>query len=165
MRATTQKGFLGMAGLFVSMAALLFMPPWTLHYWQAWLFLAVFIGSSLLITLYLMKNDPTLLEHRINAGPGAERQSSQKVIQSLARIFFGAFLLFPAIDHRFAWSKMAPMVSLGGDLLVILGYLIIWLVFKENRFTSGTIEIQPARQSSRPGHTLWSAIPCIVAPC
>jgi len=33
------------------MAALLFLPAWTLSYWQAWVFLAVFGASALAITL------------------------------------------------------------------------------------------------------------------
>lgn len=48
---------------------------------------------------------------------------------------------FPAIDHRFAWSTVPPYVSFAGDGLVALGLLIIFLVFKENTFTSAVIEV------------------------
>jgi hypothetical protein len=40
------------------MGLLLFVPALTLRYWQAWVYLSTFAGASVLITLYLMRNDP-----------------------------------------------------------------------------------------------------------
>jgi protein-S-isoprenylcysteine O-methyltransferase Ste14 len=54
----------GLLFLLLVMAARLFIPAWTLDYWQAWMFLAVYFASSLAITLYLMKKDPGLLQRR-----------------------------------------------------------------------------------------------------
>jgi MFS superfamily sulfate permease-like transporter len=65
--------------LVVVMVFLLFVPAWTLHYWQAWVCLLTFAGASFLITLYLMKNDPGLLERRMRSGPRAERRTTQHV--------------------------------------------------------------------------------------
>lgn len=123
------------------MAAIIFLPARTLDYWQAWIFLAVFFGSVLAITFYLMKNDPKLLERRVNAGPGAEQGKTQKIIQSLAAIAFIAMFVVSALDHRFAWSAVPPYVSVLGDVLVALGLYFVFLVFKENSFASGTIEV------------------------
>jgi hypothetical protein len=39
-----------------------------------------------------------------------------------------------ALDHRFVWSRMPPYVALTGDVLVALGFLAIFFVFKENTF-------------------------------
>ena len=61
------------------MAALLFIPVGTFDYWQAWLFMGVFVGSSTATTVYLAINDPKLLERRMNAGPAAEKKPTQKV--------------------------------------------------------------------------------------
>jgi len=49
------KALGGLVFLLLVIAALLFIPAWTLAYWQAWTFLAVYFASSLAITLYLMK--------------------------------------------------------------------------------------------------------------
>jgi protein-S-isoprenylcysteine O-methyltransferase Ste14 len=38
---------------------------------------------------------------------------------------------------------MPPYVALAGDVLVVLGWLAIFFVFKENTFTSATIELAP----------------------
>lgn len=65
----------GLLFLLVVMAALLFIPAGTLDYRRAWVFLAVFGGSALTITLYLMKADPGLLARRVRAGPTAEKET------------------------------------------------------------------------------------------
>jgi protein-S-isoprenylcysteine O-methyltransferase Ste14 len=141
MKDLNKKAFGGLLRLLIGLAVLLFLPAWTFDYWQAWIFLSVFSGSVLVITVYLIKRDPQLLERRINAGPSAEKERSQKVIQTLALIAFIAVFVFSAVDHRFAWSRVPPYTVAAGDILVMLGLLIIFLVFKENTFTSAVIEI------------------------
>jgi protein-S-isoprenylcysteine O-methyltransferase Ste14 len=41
---------------------------------------------------------------------------------------------------------MPPYVALAGDVLVVLGFLVVFFVFKENPFTSATIELAPDQQ-------------------
>jgi len=137
------KAFGGLLLLLLVMAALLFIPAWTLDYWQAWTFLALYFASSLAITLYLMKKDPKLLERRMSGGPTAEKETTQKIIMLFASLGFIGLIVFPALDHRFAWSHVPPYAALAGDVLVMLGWLAIFFVFKENTFTSATIELAP----------------------
>ena len=141
MNDLNRKAFTRLLNFLVFLALLLFLAAGTVHYWQAWVFMAVFSASVLSITAYLVKSDPKLLERRVNAGPGAEKEKRQNIIQFLAMIAFVAVLVIPAIDHRFGWSTMPPYVVAIGDILVVLGFLIVFLVFKENTFTSGTIEV------------------------
>jgi protein-S-isoprenylcysteine O-methyltransferase Ste14 len=128
------------------MAALIFIPAGTFDYWQAWLFLAVFFGSSLAITLYLMKYDRSLLQRRMQGGPAAEKEKTQKIVMSLVSVAFVALLVVPALDHRFHWSNMPPLVVLTGDALIALSYFAIFLVFRENSFSSATVEIDPEQK-------------------
>jgi protein-S-isoprenylcysteine O-methyltransferase Ste14 len=137
------KAWVALLLLFLAMAALLFIPPWTLDYWQAWTFLAVYFGASVAITLYLMKEDPQLLARRMSGGPAAEKLPAQKIIMSLTSLGFIGLLVVPALDRRFAWSQMPPWVALAGDVLVGLGFLGAFSVFRENSFTSATIELAP----------------------
>ena len=137
------KAFVGLLFLLLVMAALLFIPAWTLDYWQAWTFLAVYFAWSLAITLYLMKRDPRLLQRRMSGGPTAEKEPTQKIIMLFTSLGFISLMIFPALDHRFAWSRMTPYLALIGDMLVSLGWLAIFFVFKENTFSSATIELAP----------------------
>ena len=127
-------------------AVLLFAPAGTLHYWQAWTFLVIYFISSLALTLYLMKHDRKLLARRINGGPTAEKEPVQKLIMLVVSTGFIALIVIPALDHRFAWSHMPPAVALVGDLLVLLGWLAIFFVFKANSFASATIELTPGQK-------------------
>ena len=141
MNDLTRNAFIRLLNFLVFLALLVFLAAGTVHYWQAWSFLAVFSTIVLAITAYLVKNDPKLLERRVNAGPGAEKERNQNLIQFLAMIAFLATIVVPAIDHRFGWSTMPSYVVAMGDILVAFGFFIVFLVFKENTFTAGTIEV------------------------
>jgi protein-S-isoprenylcysteine O-methyltransferase Ste14 len=96
--------------------------------------------------MYLMTKDPKLLERRVRAGPTAEKEMSQKITQTITSIGFAAILVVSALDHRLAPTRLQPYVSLAGDALVALGFLIIFLVYKENTFASATIELAPEQK-------------------
>ncbi len=141
MRGLLIRTFLGFAFLMLCLALALFLPAGTLVYWQAWLFLAVFAGCTILITLYLVKYDQQLLAGRVNAGPVAETQKSQQVIQSLASVFFIGVFIVSGLDHHYHWSTIPAIVSILSEGFVILGFYIVFLVFRENSYTRGTIEV------------------------
>lgn len=141
-----RKTVLGFTQLIGALGILLFAPAWTLDYWQAWLYWFVFAASSALITAYLWKKDPKLLSRRIDAGPGAESEKSQKLIQLLASFIFLAAMILPSLDHRFSWSAVPLSAVLAGDVLTALGFFIVFLVFKENTFTAATIVVTPGQK-------------------
>jgi protein-S-isoprenylcysteine O-methyltransferase Ste14 len=141
MSSLLAKAFLGLAFLLLVLALALFLPAGSLSYWQGWIYLAVFGFCTLLITAYLMRNDPALLSRRVRGGPTAETRKSQQIIQSLASLFFVALFIVPGLDFRFHWSRVPPVVSLVADAVVALGFFIVFLVFRENSYTSATIEV------------------------
>jgi protein-S-isoprenylcysteine O-methyltransferase Ste14 len=141
MDTLTKKAVGSLLLLFFVMAALLFLPAGTIRYWQAWAYLAVFFGASFLITLYLAKNDRALLKRRLSGGPWAEKEPAQKIIMVFTSIGFIALMVVPALDFRFGWSTVPLPLVVTGDVLVVVGYIIIFLVYKENTFTSATIEV------------------------
>lgn len=136
-----KKAFGGLLNLLVCVAMLIFVPAWTLNYWQGWIFLVSFFVPSLAITLYLMKTDPRLLDRRVHAGAFSEKERSQKIIQACAGLAFVAIVALPALDHRFAWSHVSASLVVVGDALVLFGFLIIFQVFHVNTFASGVIEV------------------------
>lgn len=125
----------------IALGVLLFLPAWTFAYWQAWLFIVVFLISVNVIGIYLTLKDPVLLERRKKVGPGVEQSMTQKIIMFLAIFSSLAILVFCAFDHRFAWSPVPSSISVLGDVLVALGLLINLIVFRENSFGGSTIEI------------------------
>jgi protein-S-isoprenylcysteine O-methyltransferase Ste14 len=76
----------------------------------------------------------------MSGGPTAEKRTTQKIIMLFTSIGFIALLVVPALDHRFG-SAVPLSVVIGGDILVAVGFYFIFLVYKENTFTSATIEV------------------------
>ena len=155
MRSLYLKAFGGLAVLFLIMASLLFVAAGTLHYWQAWLFLAVYFLASLAITLYLINNNRALLARRMSGGPFAEKEPAQRIIMALVSIGFVGLILLPAIDHRFGWSHLSIPAVLAGNALVLLGWLGIFFVFRENSFASATIESTEDQRVISTGLYAW----------
>jgi protein-S-isoprenylcysteine O-methyltransferase Ste14 len=126
---------------FVVLAILVFLPAGTLRYWQGWAFLATFTVCSTALTVYMALYDEKLLERRLRAGPRAETRTSQKIIIALVMLGSTAFLVFPVLDHRFGWSPVPPYVSMIGDGLIVLGYVSIFFVIRENSYAASTIQV------------------------
>ncbi len=141
MKNLYTKMWVSLVALTVVMGLLLFVPAGTIQYWQAWVYLAIFMGGSVLISLYLIEKDPELLRRRMRGGPTAEKETTQKIIMLFASIGFIALLVVPALDYRFGWSVVPLSVVTTGDILVAIGFYFIFLVYKENTFTSATIEV------------------------
>jgi protein-S-isoprenylcysteine O-methyltransferase Ste14 len=135
------QAWLAILALAVVMGLLLFVPAGSLRYWHAWVYLAIFNGASILTTLDLMKRDPALLKRRMRGGPTAEKEATQRLIMVFTSLGFIALLVVPALDYRFGWSTVPVPVVLVGDLLVVIGFYFIVLVYRENTFTSATVEI------------------------
>lgn len=143
MNRPIMEALRGFLSLFVVSLALLFLPAWTLNYWQAWTYLAVLMASIAAILIYLVKNDPALLARRVN---NTESERSQKVIHFLVNLVFVAAEVVPALDHRFGWSTVPTYFVMTGDILVALGMLIIFFVFRENTFTASTVQVAADQQ-------------------
>jgi protein-S-isoprenylcysteine O-methyltransferase Ste14 len=141
MKNLSAKAWFALGTVVAVMGVLLFGPAGTIHYWQAWVYLSIFMGASLLTTLYLMRRDPALLERRMSGGPTAEKRATQKFIMLCTSIGFIALLVIPSLDYRFGWSAVPLAVVVTGDFLVAVGFFLIFLVYRENTFTSAIIEI------------------------
>jgi protein-S-isoprenylcysteine O-methyltransferase Ste14 len=135
------RAWVSLAVLALVMGLLVFVPAGTVWYWQAWVYLSIFTGASVLTTLYLIRHDPALLERRMKGGPTAEKQPTQKLIMLGTSVGFVGLLVVSALDVRFRWSVVPLGAVVLGDALVIAGFYFISIVYRENTFTSATIEV------------------------
>lgn len=143
MQNLNLKAWFALGALAVAMGVLVFGVAGTLAYWRGWVYLAIFFGASALTTWYLIRRDPALLERRMSGGPTAEKRPIQKLIMLGASVSFIALLVVPALDFRLRGPTVPTWVSLIGDGLVAIGFALIFLVYRENTFTSATIELSP----------------------
>jgi protein-S-isoprenylcysteine O-methyltransferase Ste14 len=141
MTSLVARGLVGLLFVLIVMGALLFLTAGTLHYRKAWMYVALFGVSASAITAYLARKDPALLERRVRGGPAAEKAPSQRIAMTIASIGFIAIFVFAGLDHRGQWSMVPSSVAIAGDVLFLVGFSIVFLVFKENSFSSATIEV------------------------
>src|SRR5215469_18317677 len=87
---------------------LIFLPAWTLDYWQGWVFLGTFMVPLTLITVWMAVYDKGLLERRLRGGPRAERTAAQKRFTAVAPILGVVAIVIRVFDHRFGWSPAVP---------------------------------------------------------
>lgn len=163
MDSLYRRAFVGLIVLFLVMMTLIFGAAGTFGFWQAWTFLAIYFGATLAVTVYLIRNDPALAERRMGAGPWAEKEPAQRIIMCLASAGFIALLVVPALDHRFGWSGLPAYAALAGDALVLLGWLGVFLVFKENSFSAATIQVAADQHVISSGPYAWVRHPMYAA--
>lgn len=151
MNKLYRRAALKLLQLPIIVGLLVFLPAGTLDYWEAWLFTAVFFACSLAVTIYLAVLDPRLLESRMNAGPGTEKEPAQKVIVFIALLCFAAVPVISALDHRFGRSHVPPNVIFLGNALIVLSYIGFCIVFRANRFGAATIQIAEGQSVASTG--------------
>ncbi|MGB2909812.1 MAG: isoprenylcysteine carboxylmethyltransferase family protein [Anaerolineales bacterium] len=131
--------FVRFLGAILVLSAMFFLPAGTLAYWEAWGYLAILFIPMLFVLFYLLKNDPGLLARRMKT---REREAEQKLIIKLSVIPFLLAFLLPGFDKRFGWSNVPVGMVVMADILVLLGYGIVFLVFRENRYASRVVEVE-----------------------
>jgi protein-S-isoprenylcysteine O-methyltransferase Ste14 len=120
----------------------LFLPAWTFDYWQAWVFIAVFIAASIIPSFYLAVRSPAALQRRLKAGPTAETRPAQRIIVSAIILSVIATLVLSAFDHRFGWSSVPVSVTVLGNVLVFLGLSLAQLVIVQNNYAAANVRVE-----------------------
>ena len=156
-----ERAFEGLAQVLATLAALLFLPAWSLRYWQGWLFWFEFSLMVTLITLYFLWKDPALIERRLKAGPLAEKQKKQKIIQWFANFLFVSLIVFPGIDHRFGWSHVAAAIVVVGSTLVALGSASSFSFFARTAIRPAPSRSAKDKELYPRGPTGWFVTQCI----
>jgi protein-S-isoprenylcysteine O-methyltransferase Ste14 len=139
---TLVKGVVSAALGLVAFGLMLFLPAGTFHYWQAWVFLAVFAFYTWIPSVYLVRKNPAALERRMHAGPLAETRTLQQIVSTVVFICFPAMLVVSALDHRFGWSPVPTTVTVVGDILVAVGLGVAMLVVAQNGYAAANITVE-----------------------
>ena len=123
----------------ILMGLLLFLPAGTVHYWNAWLLLAILFLPMLVVGIVLMRKAPDLLRKRLNT---KETESDQiTVIIGSSAMFVSGFIL-AGLDFRFGWLPLPRWVSIAAAVVFLIAYALYVEVLRENAYLSRTVEIQ-----------------------
>ncbi len=119
-------------------ALLLFLPAGTLHWWNAWLLMAVLFVPMLITGLVMLFKAPELLRRRLDA---KERQTEQKGVIAWSGLLFIASFLLAGFGFRFGWYMLPRAWCLLSAGVFLLGYALFGEVLRENEYLSRTVEV------------------------
>ena len=124
---------------FVAIGLLLFLPAGTLHYWNAWLLIAVLFLPMIILGIFMLFKSPDLLGKRLDA---KEKEMEQKWVVALSGIMFMAAFVVAGLNFHYSWHILQDYVVWIAAALFLLSYMIYAEVIRENAFLSRTIEVQ-----------------------
>ena len=129
-------------------AVVLMWPAGIWHWWEAWVVTFIWTISGVIMTNYLIHNDPELLAERLKLIPFQKKQKSwDKVIMLIFFIAAIALYIIPGFDVvRYGWSEPLPLwmkviaVLIHFPCFVMLGWII-----RENTYLSQVVKIDKQR--------------------
>ena len=129
------KFFLGV----ILLGVLIFVPAWSLHYWQGWLMMAILFVPMFVAGLIMLWKNPELLQKRLNA---KEQEAEQKTVVKLSGLLFILAFVLAGLNWRFGWCVLPDWAVWVAAGLFIASYLLYAEVLRENTYLSRTIEVQ-----------------------
>jgi protein-S-isoprenylcysteine O-methyltransferase Ste14 len=130
------------------LGAMLFVPAGTIRFWPGLAFLVLIVGFWMFFFFNLLKNDPKLLERRLQS---KEKQPEQKwALRLFSLILYCGFVL-AGLDFRWGWSqrwlgRVPIAVIIAGELMAAAGYCFVFWVMKTNSFAASTIQVEAEQQ-------------------
>ena len=160
----TAKLFVQAIGKFlfglVLIGLLLFLPAWSLKYWNGWLFLGILFVPMFIAGIVMMFKNPELLKKRLNA---KEEEQEQKTVIALSGLMFLAAFIVAGLNFRFQWIVLPAWAVWIGVGVFLAAYLMYAEVLRENTYLSRTVEVQETQKVIDTGlygivrHPMYSA--------
>lgn len=137
-----------LAGLIqlTTLAGLILIPAGTVHYWQAWVVLAVFAGAAWLPSVVVQARNPAALQRRMRGGPVAESRPVQKIVMAGLYLALASVCVVGGLDRRLGWSAVPAPLCLAGSALFGVGLAGVLLVTAQNHYASTTVAVEPGQR-------------------
>ena len=123
----------------IILGILIFLPAWSLHYWQGWLLMGILFVPMFVAGLVMLAKNPDLLRKRLNA---KEQEAEQKTVVKLSGLLFITAFVVAGLNWRFGWWVLPDWAVWVAAGLFLASYLLYAEALRENTFLSRTIEVQ-----------------------
>ena len=127
----------------VLIGLLIFLPAWTINYFNGWLFMGVLFIPMFIVGIIMMIKNPKLLASRLDA---KEKQKEQGMVIKLSGLMFVVGFVLAGLDFSFKWLILPPIVSYISVGVFLLAYLMWGIVLKQNTYLSRTIKVEENQQ-------------------
>lgn len=125
--------------LYITMSLIFIFTSWTFKYLEGWIYILTLAIPMGLFGVHSFRNNPEFLERRMRT---KEKRKEQKWVLKLSAIPLPLIYILPGFDKRFGWSEVPIIIRVVGFIMVLIGYLMILLVFKENSYASRIVEVE-----------------------
>lgn len=122
----------------ILVGALIFLPAWSLAFWQGWLLMAVLFVPMFGAGIVMLYVKPELLKRRLQA---KEKRKTQDLVIKFSGLMFIAGFVVSGLNFRFGWYTLPTAVSIVGAVLFLTAYLLYAEVLRENAYLSRVIEV------------------------
>lgn len=139
---------LGVAYNLATFSAMLFLPAGTVHWWRAWVLIGVILVATTATMVGVMRTRPGLLKERFKGLIQKGQPVVDRIIVLAFVVAYAGSIVFIPLDvfHYHLLPKPGAGVSTIGLVLVVAGWLIITLVFRENAFAAPVVRHQAERE-------------------
>jgi protein-S-isoprenylcysteine O-methyltransferase Ste14 len=129
--------------------AVLFGAAGTLHWPQAWVYLAFTAAMSFGGGYWLARHDPALLAERLGSLIQREQKGWDKLFMVVMIALWVGWLMLMGLDAgRYRWSEVPLVLQGAGAILLCLGSYLVYLTLKANSYAAPVIKIQKERGHS-----------------
>jgi protein-S-isoprenylcysteine O-methyltransferase Ste14 len=139
--------------LVLLQAVTLFASVWKWDWWNAWIYLGLYLVYLIFNAIFLIRKHKELVEERAQVGEGAK--GWDKVIGIITGIGGFAILIIAGLDERFGWPGAIRIeVQIAAFVLMTISYPIFTWAMVSNNFFSTIVRIAKDR-----GHTVQTGGP------
>jgi protein-S-isoprenylcysteine O-methyltransferase Ste14 len=143
MQSLINKIIVRLAMLPLVLFLLVIVPAGTFNFWEAYVYFGILLIPMIYILFFFLRNDPVFLERRTRL---KEKEKEQKIILVVFNLVFIAGFVIPGLDKRFGWSDVPTGIVLITDLIIFLGYMLIFDVFRQNSHASRIVEVESGQK-------------------
>ena len=143
MKSLIKKIIIRFSLLPIILGLIILVPAGTFNYWQFYVYIAVLVIPMTYVLFYFLKNDPQFLERRAKT---KEKEKTQRIIQITFSLFFLSAFIISGFDRRFGWSNIPLSIILLANFVSLFGYLIVFIVFKQNSYASRVVEVDNSQK-------------------
>lgn len=141
----TKSLLIQIGGLFVVMAAPLFLAAGMLVWPAGWLFLGLFFAFVAFISRWLLRHDPDLLRERMSVGH-RDQAAWDRAFIAAAYVGFLGWLALMALDAvRFRWSRLPVRAQAVGGAVLLASFRLFFLTYRANSYLSPVVRVQRDR--------------------
>ncbi|WP_374687562.1 isoprenylcysteine carboxylmethyltransferase family protein [Promineifilum sp.] len=138
-----RRRFIQVFAMMAVYALCLFVPAGTLRWWNAWMYLGLFLFAILTGGLYVARKNPAIINER--GRPSENTKPFDRLFARLSVPIGLSTLIVAGLDHRFGWSSVPLWLQIAGFIGILPGLIMPYWVMLVNAYAATTVRVEVER--------------------